>query len=162
MTKKKLDVDTITNELEGASLFFSKPAVKDVPVPTETTPAPLSQTSNQQFPETVKKSVREKKKDFKQASMSASTLADNDDDMVEAVRTKVKQLGKEVVFLRLKPDEKSELSDLVYTLNQLHRGEYKKTTENEIGRIGLNYLLEDYKQNGERSILARVIKALNA
>ena len=31
MTKKKLNIDSITNELEGASLFFTKPASPPLP-----------------------------------------------------------------------------------------------------------------------------------
>lgn len=161
MSKKKLNTDIIANELEGASLFFTKQPVKDVPVPAKTviTPPPQPLEDARQ---PKKKPALEKRKESTKASMSASTLASSDDDMTEIVRKKVKQLGKEVVFLRLTPEEKRELSSVVYTLNELYRGEIRKTTENEVGRIGLNYLLEDYKLNGEGSILARVIKALNA
>ncbi len=77
---------------------------------------------------------------------------------IEAIRKVVKAPGKEVSFVRLSPDEKGELADIVYT----YKRQGKKTSENEINRIALNYILQDYKANGENSILAKVIAALIA
>ena len=37
-----------------------------------------------------------------------------------------------------------------------------KTSENELSRIAINFLLEDYKANGETSILAKVLASLLA
>jgi hypothetical protein len=37
-----------------------------------------------------------------------------------------------------------------------------RTSENEITRIAINYFVEDYRKNGERSLLARVLKSLNS
>jgi hypothetical protein len=79
-------------------------------------------------------------------------------DLIETIRKTVKVPGKEVSFVRLTPGEKGQLTDIVYTYKR--RGQ--KTTENEINRIAVNLVLEDYKANGEASILARVINALLA
>ncbi len=60
--------------------------------------------------------------------------------------------------MRLTAEEKARLADIVYT----YKRQGKKTTENEINRIAVNYMVHDYKANGERSVLARVIAALLA
>jgi len=66
--------------------------------------------------------------------------------------------GKEVSFVRLSPEEKGELAEIVYT----YKRQGRKTSENEINRIAVNFIVEDYKANGAQSILARVIDALLA
>jgi len=63
-----------------------------------------------------------------------------------------------VSFVRLSPQEKAQLADIVYTYKR--RGH--KTSENEINRIALNFLLADYHAHGAQSMLARVLDALRA
>jgi hypothetical protein len=63
-----------------------------------------------------------------------------------------------VSFVRLTPEEKGHLADLVYT----YKRQGIKTSENEINRIAVNYILSDYVENGAESVLARVIAALRA
>jgi hypothetical protein len=92
------------------------------------------------------------------ASEQASTLAPVSDETIDAIRRAVKVSGKEVSFVRLTAEEKAQLADIVYT----YKRQGKKTTENEINRIAVNYMIADYKANGERSVLARVIAALLA
>lgn len=94
----------------------------------------------------------------KHASKQVSTLAETPDNLVETIRKSVKQVGKDVIYVRLTSDEKVQLSDIVYT----HKRQGTKTSENEIARIGLNSLVENYKANGETSVLAKVLAALNA
>jgi len=78
--------------------------------------------------------------------------------VVEAIRKVVKVPGREVSFVRLTPDEKAELGELVYTYKR--RG--RRTSENEINRIAVNFVLEDHRRKGADSILARVLDALLA
>ena len=95
------------------------------------------------------------------ASPVASVLASSVEDLrqlVEAIRKVVKVPGKEVSFVRLTQDEKDQLTDIVYTYKR--RG--RKTTENEINRIAVNFILKDYRTNGQASVLARVLEALQA
>ena len=96
------------------------------------------------------------------ASKQASIHISGHYDLIKTIRKTVKQVGKEVLFVRLSPDEKHTLGSIVYSFNEIYRGEGRKTSENEIGRIGLNYLLEDYRVNGNNSILAQVLAALAA
>jgi len=97
-----------------------------------------------------------------QDSMPASPIANNPHDFIEAIRRTVKQVGKEALFVRLSAAEKRQLSSLVYKFNEMYRGEGRKTSENEVSRVGLNWLLEDYQASGEHSMLARVLALLNA
>ena len=92
------------------------------------------------------------------ASTLASPQAIASVETIEAIRKVVKAPGREVSFVRLTPEEKTRLGDLVYTFKR----QGQKTTENEINRIALNYLLHDFQEHGERSVLARVLAALLA
>ncbi len=65
---------------------------------------------------------------------------------------------EEVLYVRLTKEEKAQLGDITYTY--IRQG--RKTTDNELGRIAINFLIADYRANGATSILAKVIEALNA
>ena len=86
-----------------------------------------------------------------------TTVSRHHDTMVEVVRTSVKALGKEAATHRFTQEEKQAIVDIVYAYKQRNI----KTSENEITRIGVNFILQDHKENGKRGILDRVIKALN-
>jgi hypothetical protein len=99
------------------------------------------------------------------ASMNASSLASllaselaHQDEMIARVRKTVRTPGKEVSFVRLTPEEKQQLAEIVYS----YKRQGKKTSETEISRIAINCLLDDHRTNGEQSLLARVIDALLA
>ena len=96
--------------------------------------------------------------DSKPPIRHASTLARCRDSTIETIRKTVKQTGREAAFLRLTNDEKRQLADLVYAF----RRQGLKTTENEVVRIALNYLLLDHGESGKESVLERVLAALNA
>ena len=76
--------------------------------------------------------------------------------MVRRIRGAVKNLGKEAATHRFTQEEKDKIADIVYTY---HRQGYK-TSENEIARIGINWLINEFQENGSQSILHRVLKAL--
>ena len=120
-------------------------------------PIPEDQTPASAADDHASVSQQRGTKASKLASLSASKLAP-DPDLVETIRKTVKATGKEVSFIRLTPAEKQELADIVYT----YKRQGKKTTENEIARIAVNYLLADYHASGELSVLAKVIDALLA
>lgn len=80
-----------------------------------------------------------------------------DDDALELVRRAVRTLGKEAATYRFTQDEKRALSSIVYAYKE--RG--IKTSENEITRIALNYLIDEYRRNSTSSILAQVLARLN-
>ena len=107
---------------------------------------------------TTRPSTESPKKAIKKASASTSTLASNHASMIETIRKTVKSLGTKVSFTRVTPEEKARLSDIIYT----YKCQGVKTSENEINRIAMNFLIEDFHKNGKESVLAHVIEALNA
>lgn len=192
MSKKKLNIEGISNELEGASLFFIQTSADThLPIPAENAPnnspesepatqarQPFLQEKNRQpYWLTPKKQnipmkarLNERDHETEHSSMHAiqhdMMIAGGSShqpyDPVETIRKSVKQVGKEEFYLRLTPAEKSEVGKVVYTFNELYRGEGRKTSANDIGRIAIHQLLMDYKENGEKSTLSLVLAALNA
>lgn len=79
------------------------------------------------------------------------------DTSVETVRAAVKVFGKEAATHRFTVEEKKVIRDIVYA----YEGRGIRTSENEISRIGVNFLIEDYRANGENSLLHKVLTALN-
>lgn len=175
---KKLNVDNITNQLEG-SVFFPGRTTDDQSAPLDGGPpldtpdsipdlASSPRTRREADPggEPVGKSTGNRKKQARStesyhASKEASTLAigaASNSELIETIRKTVKTAGKDVSFMRLTAHEKAQLADIVY----IYKRQGKKTSENEINRIAVNFLLEDYKENGAASVLAQVLEALRA
>lgn len=77
--------------------------------------------------------------------------------MVEAIRSALKEIEKEAATYRLTQEEKKGIEKLIYVSKRKNI----KTSVNEITRIGINYILYDYKRKGKDSLLDRVIMALN-
>lgn len=153
--KKQLPTSAITDELAGASAFFQpqtepasqSPAVEPVETPLKQpkkqavkNPAPIDSTDTPMDDLLIPR--------YRDTTVSA---------FVERVRKAVKKVGKEAAVHRFTPEEKRELAELIY--KYARRGQ--KTSENEIARIGINWLVLDYKEKGEESILAQVLEALN-
>lgn len=176
MSKKTLNTSGISNELAGASLFFTSPKQRkedhspsrmpvqapvlpekaaDKPYPPKTRTEPTSDLPSQSTNEVI--SHVDDNPD-KPAITQASTLTNQDAENIERIRKVVKAIGKEVTYVRLLPEEKEKLGDIVYAYKRLGI----KTSENEIGRIAINFLTQDYEAHGENSVLAKVLAALNA
>lgn len=85
-----------------------------------------------------------------------TTIPENTDDTIEAIRKAVKHLGKEAATYRFTEEEKKALSNVVF----VYRNKRVRTSENEITRIAINFLLEDYRSRGEQSLLAKVLEKL--
>ena len=79
------------------------------------------------------------------------------DTIIELVRRGVKDFGKEAATHRFTLLEKKALADIIYT----YKSRGVKTSENEITRIAVNFLVEDFRENGETSVLAKTLKVLN-
>lgn len=182
--KKKLPAHDIANELSGSSVFFStqkKPALnQSVPAQTEADAATGSETNlatsgvepqqAENAPasthDTMTPRTHETKRSRKQPQMAArprttttpaATPTAVSPDLLEEIRRVVKQLGKEAATHRFTVEEKRALADLVYTY---HRQGYR-TSENEITRIAVNWLLLDFKGRGEQSVLSRMLELLH-
>lgn len=164
---KKLNVNGIINELQEGSAFFQKPAAAPPPEARgtdEKTPntAPAQPAPQASQPSISPASMSPQKQDKQIAQYENrqhdSMLASYQASMIEPIRKALKSQGKEVSFVRLTEDEKTALADIVYT----YRRQKVKTSENEINRIAINFLIRDYEEHGEGSILAQVIAAINA
>jgi hypothetical protein len=143
---KKFDVNAVVNdrknELDSSPLFQPKQESANASKPV----------SSHAVVKPVKKSRYHASVD---SSRSASMLADS--DVIETIRKAVRHTGEKVTYIRLTKEEKSDIKDIIYTYEK----QGIETSENEIGRIGLKWLIEDYKENGKNSILAKVLEALN-
>jgi hypothetical protein len=86
-----------------------------------------------------------------------TTVSRYHDTIIELVRKAVKELGKEAATHRFTQEEKRALADIIYA----YKNQGIKTSENEIARVAINFIIGDYKENGENSVLDRVLRALN-
>jgi hypothetical protein len=143
---KKFDVNSVVNErkneLDSSPFFQSK----------QNAPNPVK-TASPTFPK--KSTKRAVNTDSVKDSIDASMLSG--EDTIETIRKSVKRTGEKVTYIRLTKVKKSEVKDIVYTYAKLGI----ETSENEIGQIGLKWLVEEYKANGQNSVLAKVLAALN-
>lgn len=119
-------------------------------------PTPVNQT--QTVIKTPDDSTLARTQASSQAINQASAPASNHGSMLENIRRAIKKQGKEVAYVRLTPEEKERLNDIVYTYKRLGI----KTTETEVSRIAINYLLQDHQANGKTSILACVLEIMQA
>ncbi len=145
--KKQLNTQAVINELKGGSVFFRSEEHDG-----QARPRPVALPAASNAPQSHKVVVPPP------ATQPASTLASDPARLLEEIRKAVKAQGKEVAYVRLTQQEKNELADIIYT----YKRQGIKTTETEIGRIAINYLVEDYRANGKASILARLLTLLNA
>jgi hypothetical protein len=81
----------------------------------------------------------------------------NQGDLTDLVRKAVKQFGKEAATHRFTLAEKNAIAEVVFA----YRGKGIKTSENEMTRIAINYLIFDYQLNREKSILNQILEKLN-
>lgn len=168
---KQLPTNRIANELSGSSVFFqtqgpAKPLSKVSEI--ESKPTTAAQTIEVvQSPEVLVNEhshrgvTPSRRRDSMQVAHHGRKLPSNEEDMMakhfDEIRKAVKQLGKEVSTHRFSAEEKAALADIVYT----HARQGVRTSENEITRIGVNWLLLDYRQNGDNSVLARLLERLH-
>jgi hypothetical protein len=86
-----------------------------------------------------------------------TTVSRHHDAAIEVVRKAVKEFGKEAATHRFTLAEKKAIADIIYA----YKNSGIRTSENEITRIAINFIIHDYLENGEHSILDRVLRALN-
>jgi hypothetical protein len=163
--KKKLNVDSIQSELRGGSAFFpgykspdSPPSPKEERKQAEIVDTPAKKKKPPVRPEAGRDTMTPRHHDTTVSRYHDTMIPQQDTDIFEVVRKAVKQLGKEAATHRFTLAEKNLLADIEYT----YKREGIRTSENEITRISINYIIEDYRQHGEESILAKILKRLNS
>ena len=92
-----------------------------------------------------------------QSSNHATMQPVNLDDVIEHIRQAVRQTGKEAGTYRITREEKKALLEICYSF----RLGGIRTSENEITRIAINYLIHDHKNMGNNSILSRVMEVIH-
>ena len=124
MSKKKLDIATITNELRGQSAFFPrKQAEHDAQAKQPPTPRltvqnkPRPKTSGIMTPR-YRDTTIPKHHDTEVPSNHDTVVSPGDDGMIEEVRRAVKQVGKEPATQRLTLEEKQTLRSIEFTYGQ--------------------------------------------
>jgi hypothetical protein len=145
---KKLNEQAIQNELEH-SAFFQK---AKTPVTESEHLSGSKPTQNNQ--ETLSPSNHEAME-----PRGHDTVTPRYHDLfLEDIRKALKSFGKEAATHRFTHTEKNEIAALIY--------QYKengiRTSENEITRIAINFIINDQKEFGEDSILDIVLKLLNS
>ncbi len=162
--KKKLNVNAFASSLRGESVFF--PTKNNDPAPDQAGEPQEPIKEEQPFPPSHLAEVQESNRDTviprhhatMQPRSHDTTPYDQEASIEEKVRKAVKQVGKEAATHRFTLEEKNMLADIEYS----YRRQGIRTSENEITRIAINYFVEEYRKNGENSVLAKVLKRLNS
>ncbi len=108
--------------------------------------------------DTPKARQQPRRKEATTASNRDTTVSRHHGETVEIIRRAVRVVGKEAATYRFSPEEKARMSELIYT----YKRHGIRTSENEVSRIALNFIFQDYEENGEASVLAKVLEALNS
>lgn len=156
MNKKKLDETSVLNELKNNSLFFRREP-KAVPEPVQTpTPLPAVEPEPSIVPATATTddTVIPRHHD----TTRDTTIPRHHEPIFETTRRAVKQFGKEAATHRFTLEEKKALK----AIERDYGEQGIRTSENEITRIAINYMLEDYRVNKKKSIVAQVLELLNS
>jgi hypothetical protein len=85
------------------------------------------------------------------------SLIQSQSTSIERIRKAVKEIGKEAATHRFTIDEKRAIKKIVFD----YENSGLITSENEITRIAVNFILDDFHQNGKDSLLDKVLQALN-
>jgi hypothetical protein len=169
--KKKLNETDIVNELRDASAYFRRPAAAEAEVEEASEPKPRKRTERTRkaskantAPSAETTGADEREDPVQPTALEppeppagATSPPLGSGERIEVIRKAVKQLGKESTFSRFTREEKDALGDVVYS----YKRSGIRTSENEVIRIAVNWLLEDYRSDGQNSVLAKVLGKLN-
>lgn len=123
-----------------------------------TPPQPVTPIRTQNVNEQTKPASKHASNHDRTIASYHDSKMESEEEVIEVIRKAVKPTGKEASIHRLTADEKEAIADLVYA----QRKKGISTSENEIARIALNYLLWEYRHNKQASIVVRVLERLNA
>jgi hypothetical protein len=143
------------------SPFFQTPPRPKAEPASATTPVsakPMARTATAKAqarpskPHTMPPSNR----DTTQPRNHDTTVSRYHDAVIEVIRRAVKELGKEAATHRFTVAEKKAIAEIVFT----YKSQGVRTSENEVARIAINFIIQDYKENGAASVLDRALRAL--
>lgn len=140
--KKKLNTEALKNELRGSAFF----------------PTPL--------PHSKKKAPKEKSQILlRNEDLKTDKNKDVNTDVTTSSRQDVNLKNWQEIIentethnsaLRITNEERYEIEDLI---NELKRKHKLKTSMNEVARLGLLFIIDDYKKNKQESWLYKVKKS---
>ena len=140
---------TTPRQPAGTPLLLDKPSANKAPPRGETPPPVLAGTASPGPPTPAK--PRD------QATTQATAVSRYHTTIIKEVRRAVKPFGKEAATHRFTADEKKALAQVIYS----YKSRGIRTSENEIARIAINFILADYRENRTASILDRALRALH-
>ena len=166
--RKQLPTASITNELAGSSVFFTAPPVAEpaqAAAAAETTMFTGAERQEATTPpimapaenDTVRPRNHATTPSANGATVAAAYDAAPDPALLEAVRKTAKQIGKEAATHRFTAVEKQMIAEIVYICAR----QGTRTSENEITRIAVNWILLDYQKHGPRSVLTQLLASLH-
>ncbi len=123
------------------------------------TPSPAAEEKTEPKAETTQKKVQEAPRQTaaKNDRYHDSDLSSDQAAMFAQLRKAVRARGTEQSIHRLSPQEKRAIKDIVYAYDT----QGIRTSEVELTRIALNFLIADHKEHGKGSILAKALSFLN-
>ena len=80
------------------------------------------------------------------------------DDMMATIVKSMRAVGKEGCTYRLTQREKTALIEIIYHFRMRHI----RLSENEIARIAINFLIEDYKARKNNCLLGSIIDSMHS
>ena len=175
MPPNKALPDAVVNFFKGESVFYhntpkndpSKPVKSDTitttgiskeqPAKTKSTVRPKEDVVNKNKIKEVKadihKGLNEEVKNNVMTDVMTSPLQDVN---LKTWQEVIENTETQNSALRLTPSERYSIEDVV---NDLRRKTKIKTSMNEIARLGLLFMIHDFRKNGFNSILYKVKKA---
>ncbi len=166
---KKLDDSVIVDELRESSLFFppgqhrrTSPAGSpgeglDRPKP-QTSAAPSPRKARRAGgPETPQVGEGSTEAPAPQEPSSNGALPLAPASVVAQIQRSVQQVGSKPITGRLTAEEKQALDEFLYTIKQAGI----ITSGNEVARIALQLVIEDYRRRGKSSTIAKILTLLH-
>jgi len=169
MSKKQLNTNSISNELAGgASLFFSKPSTIPLPIgkPEKTrqetripakavTKNTVKEVRGRQPPQQHIEGTSLPHKEMNEVNHNVTTSSLREVNL-RVWKDTVENTETHNSSLRLTNEENYAIEDMI---NELKRSLKIKTSLNEVARLGLLYIIHDFKRNREKSLVYEVKKS---
>ena len=168
--RKALPEDIADQFFQGQSVFFQEkpqatpspqpvtaaPAAANLPTQTPPLAAPTLAPAQDSMPESDQPPTPESLPSTRHDVMSDVTTSFLQDIDLKAWREQIENTETQNSSLRLTSGERYVIEDV---LSELQRNERIKTSMNEVARLGLLFLMHDFKQHGRKSLIYQVKKA---
>lgn len=146
--------------MKKSGLADSPIFLKNPPKPDSVNQPPVSETDvrEKKSDDAMVPPVNQGNDDINHVVKHDTVIPRHHDTMVESVRQAVKDSGKQAATHRFTKTEKEAIAAIVYAARQ----QGIRTTENEVTRIAVNFIIRDHHARGDLSLLAKALNALNA